>query len=179
MDGAGSENLEIERKFLVDTSLWEPVGEGTLYVQGYVCADTEKAVRVRVAGERAFLCIKGLVANFTRREFEYEIPLGDAARLLELFCEAPPIEKRRHRESHHGKVWEIDVFLGDNDGLVVAEVELGSENEAVTLPEFAGAEVSTDPRYYSFNLQRNPFGRWASDGAGEPNPPKGGRADPH
>jgi adenylate cyclase len=112
--------IEIERKFLVDKSLWKPAGEGIHYRQGYICADERRVVRVRIAGNRALLGIKGLKGSFTRYEFEYEIPTEDAEHMLELFCEKPLIEKTRHKENHHGRLWEIDAFHGENEGLVVA-----------------------------------------------------------
>jgi adenylate cyclase len=152
--------LEIERKFLVDRNLWKPSGEGVLYRQGYICADADRVVRVRVAGPRAFLGVKGIKTGITRYEFEYEIPPEDAEHLLELFCERPLIEKHRHRENHGGRLWEIDVFRAENEGLVVAEIELGSEDEEVATPDFVLDEVSTDKRYYNFSLHRMPYGRW-------------------
>jgi len=152
--------LEIERKFLVDKSLWKPAGVGLRYKQGYICADEKRVVRVRIAGQRAFLCVKGLKGNFTRYEFEYEIPLEDAENMLELFCEKPLVEKDRHRETHHGRLWEIDIFHAENNGLVVAEIELASEDEAIELPHFVTDEVSTDQRYFNFNLHKVPYSRW-------------------
>lgn len=153
-------HTEIERKFLVDTAIWRPSGKGTLYVQGYIVASAGSAVRVRIAGPKAFLGLKSLVSNITRREFEYEIPVGDAESLLELFWKKPLIEKRRHKETHNGGLWEIDVFRGENDGLVVAEIELASEDEEIMLPDFVAREVSTDQRYFNFNLQKHPFKEW-------------------
>jgi len=150
-------HMEIERKFLVNTDLWKPIDEGVYYKQGYISADDERVVRVRIAGQSAFLGVKSLIANFTRYEFEYEIPVKDAELLLELFCKKPHIEKHRHRETHHGKLWEIDVFHSENDGLVVAEIELESEDEIIKLPEFVTDEVSTDQRYFNFNLHKRPF----------------------
>ena len=153
-------HTEIERKFLVNTDLWKPADEGVYYKQGYISANGERVVRVRIAGQRAFLGIKSLIANFTRYEFEYQIPVEDAELLMELFCKKPLIEKHRHRETHCGKLWEIDVFHLENDGLVVAEVELESEDESIELPEFVTDEVSTDERYFNFNLHKNPFNSW-------------------
>ena len=153
-------HTEIERKFIVDTSMWEPKGQGEQYKQGYISVHPERAVRVRIAGQSAFLCIKGKASNFSRREFEYGIPVSDAEQMLKLFCKRPPIEKRRHKEIHHGKLWEIDVFQAENDGLVLAEVELESEGEEIILPDFASREVSSDERYLNSNLYRMPFIRW-------------------
>ncbi|MDR0498123.1 MAG: CYTH domain-containing protein [Holophagales bacterium] len=156
-------NLEIERKFLVNTDLWKPIDEGTYYKQGYISASVESVIRVRIAGQKAFLGIKSLIANFTRCEFEYEIPDKDAELLLELFCKKPHIEKHRHRETHNGKLWEIDVFHAENDGLIVAEIELESEREDIVLPEFVTDEVSTDQRYFNFSLHKNPFKQWGGN----------------
>ena len=153
-------HTEIERKFLVNTDIWEPQGTGIHYIQGYISANVKRVVRVRIAGDKAFLGVKSLVANFTRLEFEYGIPVADAHSLLGLFCKKPLVEKHRHRETHHGKLWEIDVFHGENDGLVVAEIELGSEDEEFVLPGFAIREVSMDQRYFNYNLHRKPFCGW-------------------
>jgi adenylate cyclase len=153
-------HTEIERKFLVNTDLWEPQDGGEYYKQGYISANAKRVVRVRVAGQRAYLCIKSLVSNITRHEFEYEIPVDDAELLLEQFCKKPLVEKYRHKETHYGKLWEIDVFHAENDGLVVAEIELESESEEIDLPPFVTREVSTDQRYFNFNLHKHPFKLW-------------------
>jgi len=161
--------VEIERKFLVNTDLWQPAGPGEPYVQGYISSNRRRIVRVRVAGQRAFLCVKsvegvdgsdGAAQGVVRREYEYEIPVGDAEEMLQLYCKKPLIEKTRHKEMHGGKLWEIDVFHGENDGLVVAEGELLAEDEAMALPEFVEREVSTDHRYFNASLQKNPFVKW-------------------
>jgi adenylate cyclase len=151
---------EIERKYLVDLDVWKPRDEGTRFKQGYLSTQSERVVRVRVEGDRARLTIKGATAGVTRLEFEYGIPLEDAAVLLDDLCVQPLIDKHRHKELHHGKTWEIDVFHGDNDGLVVAEIELGSEDEQFVIPDWAIAEVSGDPRYYNANLQKHPYKTW-------------------
>lgn len=149
---------EIERKFLVDPS-WRPRDGGTLFRQGYLNSQRERVVRVRLAGARAFLTIKGVTTGVTRAEFEYPIPVADAEPLLAL-CEQPLIEKRRHVEEYGGKTWEIDVFLGANAGLVIAELELACEDETFERPPWLGSEVSTDPRYYNNNLIARPFSTW-------------------
>ena len=149
---------EIERKFLVEPS-WRPRDAGTLYRQGYLSSHAERVVRVRLAGDAAMLTVKGVTTGVTRAEFEYPIPAGDAPALLAL-CEQPLIEKRRHVELHAGKRWEIDVFLGANTGLLIAELELAAEDEAFDRPPWLGAEVSGDPRYYNNNLIANPYSRW-------------------
>ncbi len=151
---------EIERKFLVKTGAWKPRDAGVPFKQGYLNSQKERVVRVRIEGDRAKLTIKGLTTGVSRSEFEYVIPVDDAAILLDHLCERPLIDKRRHTELHGGKTWEIDVFHGDNEGLVVAEVELASENETFDKPAWAGADVSGDPRYFNSNLLKNPFRNW-------------------
>ena len=152
---------EIERKFLVDTTKWKPQGEGTHFKQGYLNSQKERVVRVRIEGDRARLTIKGASAGITRSEFEYAIPVEDAQALLDSLCEQPLIDKHRHKEIHGGKTWEIDVFHGDNEGLVVAEIELAAEDEAFDAPAWVLHEVSSDPRYFNSNLLRHPFKDWA------------------
>lgn len=151
---------EIERKFLVCNDSWRPGVRGTLFRQGYLSTDPERTVRVRLEGERGVLTIKGLTRGISRAEFEYSIPAAEAAVLLDSLCLQPLIEKTRYRIEHAGQLWEIDEFAGDNAGLVLAEVELTCEEEAVELPPWAGAEVSTDPRYFNANLVGHPFCRW-------------------
>jgi CYTH domain-containing protein len=153
--------LEIERKFLVNPALWLPEGEGVLIRQGYLSSIAERVVRVRVAGDDAFVTIKGATTNLSRLEFEYQIPRCDGEVLLDELCERPLIAKTRRKQKVGGKVWEIDVFHGENDGLILAEVELVAEDEAVELPPWARNEVSDDPRYFNVNLARNPFKNWA------------------
>lgn len=152
---------EIERKFLVDTARWRPAGPGVAFRQGYLSSHPERVVRVRLEGDAAKLTIKGLTAGVSRLEFEYGIPRADAEQLLAL-CERPLIEKVRHTEEHAGKTWEIDVFHGDNEGLVIAELELASEGEPFTAPPWAIEEVSHDPRYYNASLVKAPYRSWRS-----------------
>jgi CYTH domain-containing protein len=152
---------EIERKFLVTGDAWRGIASaGTLYRQGYLSIDVERTVRVRVAGERASLTIKGPSVGARRNEFEYSIPRDEALQLLEELCLRPIIEKTRHRLSRDGLTWEIDEFGGENRGLVVAEVELTDESQVVAPPDWIGDEVTGDPRYYNANLVRHPFSRW-------------------
>ena len=151
---------EIEHKYLVRTDLWRPAGPGVLYRQGYLSSASARVVRVRVAGDRAFLTVKGPSAGLARAEFEYPIPLDDAGAMLTALCEQPIIEKTRHRENVAGRIWEIDVFHGANEGLVLAEVEVAHEADSVALPPWAGAEVSADPRYFNSNLVANPYRNW-------------------
>lgn len=152
---------EIERKFLVNRDLWKPAGPGTPYRQGYLSTQKERVVRVRIQGSEARLTVKGATVGLTRAEFEYPIPVVDAAAMLDRLCERPIVEKDRHVEVHGGKTWEIDVFHGENEGLVLAELELASEDEPFTKPPWAGEEVSSDPRYANASLARNPFTRWS------------------
>jgi len=153
--------IEIERKFLVrDRSVIEG-STGVPYRQGYLSTDPERTVRVRRGGGHAYLTIKGLTEGATRAEFEYEIPIADADHLLAL-CEGPIIEKTRHRIDHAGLTWEIDVFSGQNAGLVLAEVELPSADTAVEIPDWVGDEVTSDPRYYNANLVGHPYSDWSS-----------------
>ena len=154
--------VEIERKFLVaDISAgaaWRQV-PGVVYCQGYLNRDKERTVRVRIAGIAAYLTIKGASVGATRAEFEYAIPLLDAEALL-LLCEGPLIEKTRYVLQHAGTTWEVDVFAGDNAGLVVAEVELRSETQAFEKPDWLGLEVTHEARYFNSNLATHPFSRW-------------------
>jgi len=152
---------EIERKFVVDTAAWKPQGAGTHFKQGFLNSQKERVVRVRIEGDRAKLTIKGPSVGVTRSEFEYGIPVEDAALLLDNLCEQPLIDKHRHKEVHGGKTWEIDVFHGDNEGLVVAEIELASEDEKFQAPAWAVREVSSDSRYFNSNLLKHPYKNWA------------------
>jgi adenylate cyclase len=149
---------EIERKFLVDPA-WRPTGSGTYFRQGYLNSAKERVVRVRVADSTAKLTIKGANVGVSRAEFEYDIPQDDAEALL-LICEQPIVEKRRHLVPFGGHTFEVDVFEGANAGLVIAELELASEDEAFERPPWLGAEVSDDPRYYNNNLMLRPFSTW-------------------
>lgn len=150
---------EIERKFLVRGDDWRS-GQSALYRQGYLNTDKHRTVRVRVTGDSAFLTIKGITTGATRQEFEYPIPVRDADEMLNGLCEKPLIEKRRYRVPHDNLTWEVDEFLGENEGLVVAEVELASEDQAFEKPDWIGEEVTSDPRYYNANLVQRPFTTW-------------------
>lgn len=151
---------EIERKFLLCNDSWRSGASGILFRQGYLSTDRERTVRVRLEGECGVLTIKGLSSGISRAEFEYPIPAAEAALLLDTLCLQPLIEKTRYRVEHAGHIWEIDEFAGDNAGLVLAEVELTSEEDVVEIPPWAGAEVSSDPRYFNANLVRHPFRCW-------------------
>lgn len=158
----GSMGTEIERKFLVDVNVWQPRSEGTLFRQGYLSVHPERTVRVRIEGDEARLTIKGQTRGISRIELEYAIPVADAHVALTELCEQPIIEKRRHVEDWGGKRWEIDVFAGDNTGLVLAEIELDAETEAFERPPWAREDVSADRRYYNANLVAEPFRRWGT-----------------
>ena len=151
--------LEIERKFLVTGTAWRSP-DGQRIVQGYLNRDKARTVRVRIAGPQAFLTIKGATTGASRAEFEYPVPLADAEALLGL-CDGPLIDKVRHRVAFGGLLWEVDEFLGENAGLVVAEVELASVDQAVDLPLWVGEEVTHDPRYFNSSLSHQPFQRWS------------------
>lgn len=159
---------EIERKFLVKPDEWQQFQQrsdptllsSTRYRQGYISSSVHKTVRIRIAGDRGFITIKGPTVGYSRSEFEYSIPLADAEVMLDQLCEPPLIEKTRHRVAWANLVWEVDEFAGENQGLMVAEVELSDANQAITLPDWAGEEVSDDPRYFNANLAKHPFTRW-------------------
>lgn len=150
--------VEIERKFLVTGTGWKTTSP-VLYSQGYLNRDRGRTVRVRIAGETGFLTIKGPTNGIARAEFEYEIPLNDAIEMLTL-CDGPIVAKYRHKIPFGGLLWEVDEFLGKNQGLVVAEVELSSETQSFARPEWLGPEVSDDVRYFNSQLSVKPFQSW-------------------
>lgn len=152
---------EIERKFLVADDSWRDGSPGVRMAQGYLTLDPDRTVRVRLAGDHAWITVKGRTVGITRAEFEYEIPAGDARDLLEM-CLPSVIDKTRHRVEFGGHVWEVDVFHGANDGLVLAEVELDDVSVSPELPPWLGAEVSADPRYYNACLASHPFSGFKS-----------------
>lgn len=152
--------IEIERKFLVTGDGWrQPASAQTRFSQGYLSRDPARTVRVRLAGERAWLTIKGATRGATRAEFEYEIPPADAAQLLAM-CDGPVVDKIRHLCVFDGMSWEVDEFLGANAGLVVAEIELQSEDQVFARPSWLGAEVTCDARYVNANLAVRPYSSW-------------------
>ncbi len=151
---------ETERKFLTRSLSWKQGAVGMAYRQGYLCREEARTVRVRIAGDKAYLTIKGQTQGMTRLEYEYPLPLADAQELLEQLCLRPLIEKTRYRTCYRGRVWEVDEFAGENQGLVVAEVELESPDQPLELPDWVGEEVTHDPRYLNANLVEHPFSRW-------------------
>jgi adenylate cyclase len=152
--------IEIERKFLVrDRSVLRGVA-GVSYRQGYLSTDPERTVRVRRAGERGYVTFKGISHGPARAEFEYSIPAEDADAMLDALALRPIVEKTRYVVESGGRRWEIDVFEGVNEGLVVAEVELESAEASVEVPAWAGNEVTDDPRYFNANLVAHPYSEW-------------------
>jgi adenylate cyclase len=150
---------EIERKYLVRGDAWRKLAPGVRYRQGYLSTVKERTVRVRTVGERGYLTIKGVTIGATRAEFEYPIPVEDANVLLGM-CEQPLVEKVRHAIPLGGLTWEVDEFEGANQGLIVAECELSSEDQRIDLPAWIGQEVTGDPRYFNSNLIAHPFNSW-------------------
>jgi adenylate cyclase len=153
-------SLEIERKFLVRDASWKEGAQGVLLRQGYLSSHAERIVRVRIEGDAAVMTIKGRTVGATRGEWEYPIPLDDARVFLGSLCEKPIIEKTRYRIPYAGMLWEVDEFHGENDGLVVAEIELESEDQPFDRPDWVGEEVTHDSRYANANLLRHPFSKW-------------------
>ncbi|HWK06229.1 MAG TPA: CYTH domain-containing protein [Puia sp.] len=152
---------EIERKYLIDYEKWQKVEKpsGELYRQGYLLADPQKTIRVRLTATNGFLTIKGLSIGATRPEYEYEISISDAAELLDNFS-ISELSKIRYKIKLKNKIWEVDEFLGDNIGLIIAEIELKSEDEYFDLPEWVGKEVTGDEKYYNSNLTIKPYKNW-------------------
>lgn len=152
---------EIERKFLVVSDGWRSGAVSQPYCQGYIATAVKgQSVRARIAGEQGYLTIKGPTCGLSRAEFEYAIPTADAREILDTLCIQPLIEKNRYRLPIGDLVWEIDEFKGENAGLVIAEVELASESQTVALPEWVGAEVSGQAKYYNASLVSHPYSRW-------------------
>jgi CYTH domain-containing protein len=151
---------EIERKFLLVGDAWRELAKGTHYRQGYLNSAKERTVRVRTIDDKGFLTIKGITTGATRVEYEYEIPHSDCTEMLDDLAEKPIIEKARYKIEFGGFVWEVDEFFGVNKGLVVAEIELESEDQAFEKPSWVGEEVTGDPRYYNSSLVANPYTTW-------------------
>lgn len=151
---------EIERKFLVKNDEWKKLGKTEFYQQAYLVIENSKTIRIRTIGNTAFLTIKSSAINFSRDEFEYQIPIEDAKYMIENICEKPAIEKYRTKIEINDCIWEIDEFVGENEGLIVAEVELKSENQKIDLPDWIGQEVTGDHRYNNSYLVKHPFKDW-------------------
>ncbi len=153
--------IEIERKFLVNKDKWDASAkpQPKYFRQGYLHAEPHKTIRVRQTSTEGFLTIKGISEGASRIEFEYKIPVLEAAELLNNFA-VSELSKNRFELHYADKLWEVDEFLGDNEGLIVAEIELTFEDEAFELPEWAGQEVTGDEKYYNSSLAEKPFKRW-------------------
>ncbi len=150
--------IEIERKFLVQGASWRQ-GAGLRITQGYLNRDPQRTVRLRIAGDKGFLTIKGPTTGVSRVEFEYPIDLLQVQQMLSL-CDGPVLDKTRYAVTHLGDLWEVDEFHGANQGLVVAEIELTSPQQPFSRPDWLGAEVSDDPRYFNSSLISHPFCQW-------------------
>lgn len=156
--------VESERKFRVAGDAWrEAVVESRRIVQGYLVGDRERSVRIRIAGEQAWITVKGSLRGISRAEFEYPVPAADAEAMLAL-CLPGVIEKIRHHVPHDGRLWEVDEFFGENRGLIVAEIELDDPGEVPELPAWIGREVTSDARYQNAVLAREPFQSWTDAG---------------
>jgi len=151
---------EIERKFLVRDNTFRSLAQGTRYRQGYLSSAKERVVRVRTIDDKGFLTIKGITTGATRAEYEYEIPVNEAEAMLDGLCEKPLIEKDRYKIAHKGLIWEVDEFFGENQELILAEVELESEDQPYDKPEWITDEVTGDPKYFNSNLIQNPYKNW-------------------
>ena len=152
--------VEIERKFLVDTIPFHQISRSKIVKQGYMVNDDRHVVRVRSMDDDHFLTIKSNTRGLSRLEFEYQIPKDDALDMLKYLCGPSIIEKTRHYIETRNHTWEVDEFHGRNEGLIVAEIELESEDELFDIPKWVGKEVSNDPRYYNMNLMTNPYEDW-------------------
>lgn len=155
---------EIERKYLVDKNKWQKLDKppGQIYRQGYLLTDPNKTIRVRQTTNKGYLTIKGLSIGATRPEYEYEIPFDEAKELLDRFS-VSELSKIRYKISFANKIWEIDEFLGDNKGLIIAEIELTSEEESFSIPEWLEREVTGEEKYYNSNLTIEPYKNWKSN----------------
>jgi len=154
--------VEIEKKFLLANDNWrQQVKKSIQFSQGYLVGSEKASVRVRIEADKSNINIKGATLGMTRQEFEYPIPMEDAEELLETLCDKPLIKKTRHYVYSGVHVWEIDEFGGDNEGLIVAEIELSHEDETFEKFDWLGEEVSEDKRYYNSMLIRNPYKNWS------------------
>ena len=152
---------EIERKYLLSSDAWKALShKQTTLRQGYLCNNDKSSVRIRIEGQQANINIKSMTIGISRAECEYSIPLDEATELLNTLCKTPQIQKTRYLVNFANKLWEIDVFEGDNKGLTVAEVELESEDEQIELPDWISKEVSAHERYYNMRLTDYPYSQW-------------------
>ncbi|MTD33111.1 CYTH domain-containing protein [Paludibacterium denitrificans] len=151
--------VEIERRFIVHGDARRKLAPGVPYRQGYLSVQKERTVRVRIVGSQAWLTLKGQISDISRHEFEYPIPLADAQTMMDSMCPMV-VDKHRHKIEHGGFIWEVDEFFGDNAGLVLAEIELPSEDTPFDKPDWVGEEVTHDGRYTNAYLSQNPYTRW-------------------
>ncbi len=152
--------IEIERKYLVKGDDWKQAGKGKFYQQGYLSSHPDRTVRVRRVEDKGYLTIKGKASGASRSEYEYPIPYPDAIEMLNHLCEQPLIEKFRYKIDYQGLLWEVDEFQGESLGLVVAEVELTDEHQALILSPWVDREVTTEEKYYNSHLFKHPFSNW-------------------
>jgi adenylate cyclase len=154
---------EIERKFLVCGDAWRRGAKGLYCRQGYLASGIGCTVRVRVLGDKGFLTVKGRMEGISRAEYEYGISVQDAHEMLDRLCSRPLIEKYRYHREHADQMWEVDEFVRENRGLVVAEIELQVPDQPVVLPDWVGREVTDDPRYLNVNLAKRPYTTWSHE----------------
>ena len=152
--------IEIERKFLIKSDEWKSLGKRKFYQQGYLLVDKNRTIRIRTVEEKGFITIKGSGRGISRSEFEYQIPVEEARIILETLCEKPLIKKYRTKIKLNNLVWEVDEFIDENYGLVIAEVELENENQKIDIPSWIGDEVTGEIKYYNSMLIKNPFTNW-------------------
>ncbi len=153
--------IEIEHKFLLANNDWrQQISHSIIYQQGYLQSDAQSSIRVRISDSNAWLNIKSATPGNHRHEFEYAIPLDEAKEILQLLCKKPIIDKTRHFINIGQHTWEIDEFHGENDGLIIAEIELSELNEQFNKPNWLGAEVTNDLRYYNNSLAKKPYKNW-------------------
>jgi len=151
--------IEIERKFIVTGDEWREGAEPVFYSQAYLCSTPGQTTRVRIGGDKAYITIKGKTTGISRKEFEYEIPVDEAGQIMSI-CPLPPVEKYRSRIEWKNKIWEVDEFTGLNKGLIIAEIEMESEDENLDLPPWVGEEVSGQSKYYNALLYKEPYTTW-------------------
>lgn len=151
---------EIEKKFLIADNSWLGLAAGKAYCQGYLNSEKGRTVRVRIIGERGILTIKGPSDSGARPEYEYDIPVDEAREMLDLLCYKPLIDKIRYCIPFAGFIWEVDEFQGENEGLLMAEIELEYVGQEFTKPAWIGREVTGDSRYYNANLVKHPYTVW-------------------
>ena len=161
--GERNMSLEIERKFLLKTTQPLQGLAGVVIRQGYLSDTSQANLRVRIKAEKAYLTVKSKTVGLVRKEFEYEIPVQDAEEMLSQFCQKPLVEKTRYKLEYAGYIWEIDVFVGENAGLVLAEVELASAEDTLDLPAWIDREVTQDKRFYNAYLAKHPYSQWKDE----------------